>query len=52
MLVNACFHIDLEVKQSMGKSLQDVKITSLRDPVSATCNLVKKHMILQCRIKQ
>ncbi|KAL9954101.1 hypothetical protein ACROYT_G041596 [Oculina patagonica] len=31
---------DLAVKQSNTKSLQEIKVTSLRDSVSATCNLV------------
>ncbi|KAJ7330710.1 Anaphase-promoting complex subunit 1 [Desmophyllum pertusum] len=31
---------DLEVKQSKRKSLQELKVTSLRDAVSTTCNLV------------
>lgn len=35
---------DLAVKQSNTKSLQEIKVTSLRDSVSATCNLVRKHL--------
>ncbi|XP_027050305.1 anaphase-promoting complex subunit 1-like [Pocillopora damicornis] len=31
---------DVEGKPSLGNALQDVKILSLRDPVSETCNLV------------
>ena len=38
--------IDVEGKPSLGNALQDVKILSLRDPVSETCNLVINHIII------
>ena len=38
--------IDVEGKPSAGNALQDVKILSLRDPVSETCNLVINHIII------
>ena len=37
------YFADLEVTQSKTKPLQEMKVTALRDPVSTTCNLVRKH---------
>jgi len=34
---------DLEAVKSKTKPLQEMKVTSLRDAVSTTCNLVRKH---------
>lgn len=45
ILTHVCltYSADLEVRQSKTKPLQDVKVASLRDAVSTTCNLVRKH---------